>query len=117
MLHYAAFHLGLHCLPKYPYWGFSETFPLSISNICFDRKYRNNHFLDYILCNDLLPLGEVKTMIQRTLIIEISLYLKENLTLILPTFFLFRKCLLITSATNIQIYSRIILSCQQMLTI
>ena len=22
MLHYAAFHLGLHCLPKYPFRGF-----------------------------------------------------------------------------------------------
>ena len=25
MLHYAAFHLGLHCLPKYPYRGFWYT--------------------------------------------------------------------------------------------
>ena len=88
MLHNVAVHLGLHCLPKYPFWGFGSSvrrFPLSISSICFDRKYRNNHFLDYILCNDLMT--EVKTMIQRTLIIEISLYLNENLTLILPTFF------------------------------
>ena len=23
MLHYAAFHLGLHCLPKYQFWGVS----------------------------------------------------------------------------------------------
>ena len=22
MLHYAAFHLGLHCLPRYPFRGF-----------------------------------------------------------------------------------------------
>ena len=22
MPHYAAFHLGLHCSPKYPFWGF-----------------------------------------------------------------------------------------------
>ena len=22
MPHYAAFHLGLHCFPKYPLWGF-----------------------------------------------------------------------------------------------
>ena len=22
MKHYAAFHLGLHCLPKYPFMGF-----------------------------------------------------------------------------------------------
>ena len=22
MQHYAAFHLGLHCLPKYLFWGF-----------------------------------------------------------------------------------------------
>ena len=25
MLHYAAFHLGLHCLLKYPFWGFWST--------------------------------------------------------------------------------------------
>ena len=25
MQHYAAFHLGLHCLPKYPFWGFPNT--------------------------------------------------------------------------------------------
>ena len=25
MLHYAAFHLGLHCLPKYPFRGFWST--------------------------------------------------------------------------------------------
>ena len=25
MQHYAAFHLGLHCLPKYPFRGFRST--------------------------------------------------------------------------------------------
>ena len=25
MQHYAAFHLGLHCLPKYPFRGFQYT--------------------------------------------------------------------------------------------
>ena len=25
MQHYAAFHLGLHCLPKYPFRGFEYT--------------------------------------------------------------------------------------------
>ena len=25
MPNYAAFHLGLHCLPKYPLWGFWST--------------------------------------------------------------------------------------------
>ena len=25
MQHYAAFHLGLHCLPKYPFRGFQNT--------------------------------------------------------------------------------------------
>ena len=25
MQHYAAFHLGLHCLPNYPFWDFSYT--------------------------------------------------------------------------------------------
>ena len=25
MLHYAAFHLGLHCLQKYPYRGFQSS--------------------------------------------------------------------------------------------
>ena len=25
MQHYAAFHLGLHCLPKYPFGGFQYT--------------------------------------------------------------------------------------------
>ena len=25
MLHSAAFHLGLHCLPKYLFWGFQYT--------------------------------------------------------------------------------------------
>ena len=25
MPHYAAFHLGLHCLPKYPFEGFQPT--------------------------------------------------------------------------------------------
>ena len=25
MQHYAAFHLGLHCLPKYLLWGFQYT--------------------------------------------------------------------------------------------
>ena len=25
MQHYAAFHLGLRCLPKYPLWGFQYT--------------------------------------------------------------------------------------------
>ena len=25
MLHYAAFHLALHCLPKYLSWGFRST--------------------------------------------------------------------------------------------
>ena len=25
MQHYAAFHLGLHCLPKYPFRGFKYT--------------------------------------------------------------------------------------------
>ena len=24
--HYATFHLGLHCLPKYPFWGFWSEF-------------------------------------------------------------------------------------------
>ena len=25
MPHYAAFHLGLHCLPLHPFWGFRST--------------------------------------------------------------------------------------------
>ena len=25
MQHCAAFHLGLHCLPKYPFWGLQNT--------------------------------------------------------------------------------------------
>ena len=27
MPHYAAFHLGLHCLPMYPFWGFWSSKP------------------------------------------------------------------------------------------
>ena len=30
MQHYAAFHLGLHCLPKYPFRGFRYTQMISI---------------------------------------------------------------------------------------
>ena len=39
MPHFVAFHLGLHCLPKYPFRGFQYTSrvnPLSASdNLCF----------------------------------------------------------------------------------
>ena len=33
MQHYAAFHLGLHCLPKYPFRGFQYTKVSSIQRV------------------------------------------------------------------------------------
>ena len=37
MQHYAAFHLGLHCLPKYPLSGFSNTKVITFKKyyVCF----------------------------------------------------------------------------------
>ena len=37
MLHYPAFHLGLHCLPKYPFRSFESTKMLNTS--CFKAAY------------------------------------------------------------------------------
>ena len=44
MQHYAAFHLGLHCLPKYPFRGFQYTkglqwiFFKNLGNFCFGSE-------------------------------------------------------------------------------
>ena len=36
--HYAAFHLGLHCLPKYSFRGFSNTKGLNCITLCVPYK-------------------------------------------------------------------------------
>ena len=45
MQHYAAFHLGLHCLPKYPFWGFPVYNGLRNELIffCFNTQPRNSY--------------------------------------------------------------------------
>ena len=39
MQHYAAFHLGLHCLPKYPFRGFQYTKSLYSGGLSHTYKY------------------------------------------------------------------------------
>ena len=60
MKHYAAFHLSLHCLPKYPLRGFQYT---KVNAACnFDVQMSSGTKSSFFLC---MPVAKVLVMMGR----------------------------------------------------